>query len=208
MFLEKEAYWVTIRVLLSSPCHKSHRLWIPLTISQLNCDLPILINKPFFSSPPKKLETSKELLPLALALSSTNWDIKADGKSRLCLYNPWALTFPFRPFSNREITFCQHRSPCEVSAIHSSITVYVKHGTAAAFHPEGAVPWGQVECSWVYFVQTDIPSHPSSKPKTWCCYEVWRVFYHLHKCWQVNLTLTGKFGTANCQGWRWYCCKR
>lgn len=155
MFLEKEAYWVTIRVLLSSPCHKSHRLWIPLTISQLNCDLPILINKPFFYFPPKKLETSKELLPLAM--SSTNWDIKADGKSRLCLYNPWALTFPSRPFSNRAINFCQHRSPSEVSAIHSSITIYVKHGTAAAFHPEVAVPWGQVECSWVYFVQTNIP---------------------------------------------------
>lgn len=207
MFLEKEAYWVTIRVPLSSPCHKSHRLWIPLTISQLNCDLPILINKLFFFlPPPKKLETSKELLPLAL--NSTNWDIKADGKSRLFLYNPWALTFLFRPFSNRGIHFVQHRSPSEVSAIHSSITIYMKHGTAAAFHPEVAAPWGQVKCSWVYFLQIDIPSQPSSKPNSWCRCKVWKFFYHLHKCWQIILILTGKSDTANCQGWRWYCCKR
>lgn len=136
MFLEKEAYWVTIRVLLSSPCHKSHRLWIPLTISQLNCDLPILINKPFFSSPPKKLETSKELLPLALALSSTNWDIKAYGKSRLCLYNPWALTFPFRSFSNRAINFCQYGSPSEVSAI------VFYHYLCEAWNSCCLSPWG------------------------------------------------------------------
>lgn len=81
MFLEKEAYWVTIRVPLSSPCHKSPRLWIPLTIFQLNCDLPILINN--HPHPPQKLEIAKKLLPLALALSSANWDIKADRKIKV-----------------------------------------------------------------------------------------------------------------------------
>lgn len=185
MFLEKEAYWVTIRVPLSSPCHKSHRLWIPLTISQLNCDLPILINKPFFFFP-KKLETAKKLLPLALALSSANWDIKADGKSRLCLYNPWPLTSLPRPFSNRAINFCQHRPPSEVSAIRCillSLFMWMMKQllsfTLRWLYLGGrwCVP-GYISCK--LWQSGKLTSHPSSKPKPCCCYKEWRLS-HLHR---------------------------
>lgn len=38
--------------------------------------------------------------------------------------------------------------------LYSFITVSMNDETAAVFHPEVAVPWGLLMCSWLYLVAT------------------------------------------------------